>query len=114
MRAGRIRYRVSIQKPVVLKNDSGEVIVDRWVEVARVWVAVEPISGSEYMTASQFRASITRRLRMRWRPDIDSSMRVVADDGVIYSIDTVMPTRGLTRELQLMCSSGVITDGGQP
>lgn len=114
MRAGPLRYRVSIQKPVVLRNDSGEVIVDSWSEVAKVWAAIEPISGREYMASTEFRAGITTRIRIRWRADVDAACRVVADDGTVYSIDAALPVKGLTRELALMVSAGVITEGGQP
>lgn len=114
MRAGTLRYPVSLQKPVRLMNDTGEVIVDQWAEFAKVWAAIEPVSGREYLASSEFRAQITTRIRIRWRPDVDASARVVADDGTVYSIDAAMPVRGLTRELHLMCSSGVITEGGQP
>lgn len=114
MRAGTIRSRISLQRPVRIKDDTGEMIVDQWSEFAKVWAAVEPITGREYMAASEFRASTTTRIRIRWRPDVDASMRVVADDGTVYSVDAVLPVRGLTRQIHLMCSTGVITEGGQP
>lgn len=114
MRAGTLRYRVSLQRPVVLKNDVGEVIVDSWSEIAKVWAAIEPIKGSEYLTSSEFRSQVLTRIRIRWRADVDATVRVVTDDGTVYSIDAAMPVKGLTRELHLMCSSGVITEGGQP
>jgi SPP1 family predicted phage head-tail adaptor len=114
MRAGTLRYRVSLQRPVRLKDDTGEVIVDQWAEIDRVWAAFEPVSGREYLASSDFRASVTTRIRIRWRPDVDATARVVADDGTVYSIDAALPVRGLQRELHLMCSTGVITEGGQP
>ncbi|MGF6932977.1 SPP1 family predicted phage head-tail adaptor [Paraburkholderia sp. UCT70] len=114
MQAGKLRYRVSIQRPLRIQNDAGEVIVDQWAEIARVWAAIEAISGREYMASSEFRAGITTRIRIRWRSDVDATARVVAGDGTIYSIDVAMPVKGLTRELHLMCSTGVITEGGQP
>lgn len=115
MRAGTIRYRISLQRPVVIRNDTGEVIVDQWVEFASVWAAIEPVSGREYLSSSEFRAQITTRIRIRWRPDVDATTRVVTqDDGTVYSIDAALAVRGLTRELHLMCSTGVITEGGQP
>jgi SPP1 family predicted phage head-tail adaptor len=99
---------------VKLKSDAGEVIVDRWSEFAKVWAAIEPVSGREYMASSEFRAGITTRIRIRWRADVDASVRVVDSIGTVYSIDAALPVRGLTRELHLMCATGVITDGGQP
>jgi len=114
MQAGRLRYRVSIQRPLRIQNDAGEVIVDQWSEIAKVWAAIEPVSGREYMASTEYRAGITTRIRIRWRSDVDASARVVGPDGTVYSIDVAMPVKGLTRELHLMCSAGVITEGGQP
>jgi SPP1 family predicted phage head-tail adaptor len=113
MRAGTLRNRVSLQRPVVVKNDMGEVIVDDWSEIAKVWAAIEPVKGSEYFTASEFRSHVITRIRIRWRPDVDGTVRVVNGD-TVYTIDALLSVRGLTRELHLMCSCGVVTEGGQP
>jgi SPP1 family predicted phage head-tail adaptor len=114
MQAGRLRNRVTIQRPVRIQNDSGEVIVDTWTDVAPVWAAIESVTGREYMASTEFRANVTHRIRIRYRADVDATHRVVDARGTIYSIDAVLPVRGLQRELQLMCSSGVVTEGGQP
>lgn len=113
MQAGRLRHRVTIEYPLKIQNESGEVIVDTWRELATVWAAVEPIAGREYLTASEIRAGVTTRIRMRYRDDITPEMRAT-HDGVIYSIDAVIPINLLGRELHLMCSSGIVTEGGQP
>ncbi|HEY2023568.1 phage head closure protein [Paraburkholderia sp.] len=113
MQAGRIRYRLTFERAVKLKNDAGEIIVDEWVVAFRVWGSIEPVSGREYLTASEFRAGITTRIRVRWRDDLDPSLRIVCA-GTIYNIDAILPVQGLHREAQIMCGSGVITEGGSP
>ena len=113
MQAGRLRYRFTFQRPVRMRDASGEMIVDGWLDVFTMWGSVEALSGREYLTSSEFRAGITSGLRVRWRPDIDTSMRVICD-GVTYDIAAVLPVKGLHKELVLMCNSGVVTQGGQP
>jgi SPP1 family predicted phage head-tail adaptor len=115
MQAGRIRYRLRFEKPMCIKDDTGEVIVDQWVEAFEVWGSLEPVSGREYMSASEFRAGVTTKVRVRWRAGLDASMRIVSkSDGTIYDISTILPVQGLHKEAVIMCSSGVVTEGGQP
>ena len=60
---------------------------------------------------------MTTRIRVRWRDDIDSTWRVIHSrktGQTIYNIDAVLPRYEGMSEMQLMCSSGVVTDGGQP
>jgi SPP1 family predicted phage head-tail adaptor len=113
MQAGRLRYRLTFEKPVRVLDETGEVIVDQWVEAFTVRGALEPLTGREYLSASEFRASITTRARIRWRSDLDPAMRIVCQ-GVTYEIDAILPVMGLHKEAQIMCRSGVNTSGGQP
>jgi SPP1 family predicted phage head-tail adaptor len=114
MQAGRMRYRLTFEKPVRIKDESGEVIVDQWIEAFTVWGSVEPISGREYLSAAEFRAGVTTRIRVRWRDDLDATLRIVHQDGTVYDIAAVLPVMGLHKEAQLMCGTGVVTQGGQP
>ncbi|WP_459252743.1 phage head closure protein [Paraburkholderia sp. RL18-103-BIB-C] len=114
MQAGRMRYRLTFEKPVRIRDESGEVIVDQWIEAFKVWGAVEPLTGREYMASAEFRPGVSTRIRVRWRDDLDTSLRVVHQDGTVYDIVAVLPVQGLHKEAQVMCGSGVVTEGGQP
>ena len=113
MQAGSLRFRLTFEKPVRLLDESGEVIVDQWIEAFTVWGSLEPLTGREYMSASEFRAGITTRARVRWRRDLDPAMRIRCN-GVTYDIAAILPVMGLHEEVQIMCQSGVVTSGGQP
>jgi SPP1 family predicted phage head-tail adaptor len=113
MQAGRLRYRLRFEKPVRISDESGEVIVDQWVEAFTVWGSVEPLTGREYLASAEFRPGVTTRIRVRWRDDLDTSLRVL-HAGTVYDIQAVLPVMGLHKEAQVMCGSGVVTDGGQP
>lgn len=113
MQAGSLRYRLTFEKPVRILDGDGEVIVDRWVEAFTVWGSLEPLSGREYMSASEFRAGVTTRARIRWRGDLDPAMRIRCK-GVTYDIASILPVMGLHEEAQIMCGSGINTSGGQP
>jgi SPP1 family predicted phage head-tail adaptor len=114
VRAGPLRHRVRLQAPVVaVSGADGEPVVERWDDVATVWAAIEPASGREWLASLEFRPQLTTRIRIRWRSDVTSAMRAL-HGATVYAIEAVLPGYAGRSELQLMCSSGVITDGGQP
>jgi SPP1 family predicted phage head-tail adaptor len=113
MKAGPLRYQVTIQRPEVDTDERGEAIVTSWVKVATVYAAIEPLSGREWLASAQFRPGVTTRIRIRWRDGIDASMRVL-HRSTVYNIDAVIPQFQGMSEAHLMCGDGVITEGGQP
>ncbi|WP_322046063.1 phage head closure protein [Paraburkholderia sp. J67] len=114
MRAGPLRHRVRLQSPIMhVSHEDGEAVVERWKDVAKVWASIEPLSGREYLASLEFRSGLTTRIRIRWRDDVTAAMRVL-HGRTTYAIDAVLPGYAGRAELQLMCGSGVITDGGQP
>lgn len=114
VRAGRLKYRVELERPIHEVLDTGEPIVALWETVDAVWAAIEPMSGREWLASQEFRPQVTTRITIRWRDDITSKNRVI-HKGVIYNIEAVLPNLiGNRPDLTLMCTSGVITEGGQP
>jgi SPP1 family predicted phage head-tail adaptor len=114
VRAGPLRHRVQLQAPIVrVSDEDGEPIVERWQNVAKVWASIEPATGREWLASQEFRAQVTTRIRIRWRVDVTSAMRAL-HGATVYSIEAVLPGYAGRSELQLMCSSGLINDGGQP
>lgn len=88
--AGSLRQRVDIECPIDDQNDAGE-IVRAWVVFASgVPASVEPISGREFIAAAKETSSVTARIKIRYRPDLDASMRV-KHGATIYSISAILP-----------------------
>jgi SPP1 family predicted phage head-tail adaptor len=113
VKAGPLMYLVTIQRPEVDTDVSGEAVVTAWTDVATVWAAIEALSGREWLTSAEFRPNVTTRIRVRWRDGLDASMRVLHRERV-YGIDAVLPQYQGMSEIHLMCTDGVITQGGQP
>jgi SPP1 family predicted phage head-tail adaptor len=125
IKAGPLNQRITIQRPIVVIDDSGEPVVDAWEDLPvepEVWAAIETMKGMEYLASAEFRAGVTTRIRVRWRDDLTSAMRVVfrlMNAGVVvretvYDIQSVLPQYQSMSEVHLMCADGVITEGGQP
>ena len=105
MRAGELRHRVTIQQKSVTRNTFGEEVVT-WQDVATVWAAIEPLRGREFFESQQVNAEVTTRIRIRYRPGITPTMRVVFGNRV-FDIQAVINVDERNRELHLMCREEV-------
>lgn len=76
MQAGRLRHRVTLQRRADTQSTSGEV-VPGYEDILTVWASIEPLSGREMFAAQQVQSEVNTRIRIRWRPEIDSTVRVV-------------------------------------
>jgi head-tail adaptor len=66
MRAGKLRHRVTIQRPVVSQDaDGGQLVA--WVDVTGVWARVSPVKMTEQLIAQQVDARLTHEVEMRGR-----------------------------------------------
>ncbi|MDL1909696.1 head-tail adaptor protein [Chloroflexi bacterium CFX6] len=103
MNIGKLRRRVKIyDKGTVTRNGPGEEIPAYDALVATVWAAVEPMSGREFIEATQVQADVTIRIRIRYRNDIRPEMRVVEGTHT-YHIESALDQFGEHRETWLMC-----------
>ena len=75
MKAGELRHRVTLQSPTETLNSINEV-VPTWTDVATVWAAVEPNTGTWVFQAKQANSNVKGRVRMRYRSDIQSNWRI--------------------------------------
>ena len=105
MRAGALRHRVQIQNYVEGVDEIGQPFYG-WETVATVWAAVEPLQGREFFAAQTAFSETTTRIRMRYRPGITTTMRILFE-GAFYNVQSVIEPHTRRRELQLMCKSGV-------
>ena len=75
--ASRLKERVSVQEPVASSDGQGGQQIS-WEVVATVWAEVSIVGngGRERETAQQTQAAAGYRVRMRYRADIDATMRL--------------------------------------
>lgn len=105
MNAGRLDQRVTIERHQFISQDpsTGEELRD-WVPVAAVWAAVEPLNGREFIAAQAVQSEVTTRIRLRYRPDLNTADRI-NHNGTLYDIQTIINPRSGNRELVLMCKA---------
>lgn len=104
--AGDLRHRVTLQANVTTRDEYGSTVT-AWQDVAIVWAAVLPSSGREFIAAAAARSEVTGKIVIRYRDDVDASMRVV-HRGKFYNILAVLPDADSGIEhLTLMVAEGV-------
>jgi len=97
----RLDKRVTIQMLSGAKDKYNQPL-DDWVDVCTVWAAIEPLRGREYFAAMVEHAEVTTRIRIRYRDDVDRTMRVVYGS-IVFEILHIIHPEFDRRELQLMC-----------
>ena len=109
MQAGKLDKQVVLSQLV-----TGSPAVDEfgqpnqsWEPVDTVWASLEPLSGREFWAQQQVQSEITVRLRIRYRDDVLPGMKATYS-GKSYMIQYIIDQGEAHRELQLMCSVGVI------
>lgn len=100
MRAGRLRWRVVIQKLSNQRDSLGQ-LVDEWVTVCRERAEIRDISGREYLASQAEQNQTDCRITMRHRNDITPDMRILCN-GVFYNIRAVLTDLKKTH-LELQC-----------
>lgn len=104
--AGRLRHKVSLQDCVERVDPATGARDKAWVEVAKVWAEIAPLSARDFIQSAALQSQVTTRITIRYRENVDASMRIV-HRGRIYDIAGVLPDKNSGLEyLTLPCSEG--------
>ncbi len=81
-----------------------------WTDFVRVWANFKTITGSAFSNSEFVSGDIevdrvTTSIRVRWRTDLRSDMRVVYN-GKVYDIKAVLPDEEMREFLDLAVSEG--------
>ncbi|RZI28275.1 head-tail adaptor protein [Pseudomonas sp. 770NI] len=107
MRAGDLRHRITLQSPEYTQDDITGEMTPSWVEVAKIWASVEPVSVNQFVSAATNQSKVSARIVIRYRKGIDPTMRILHRDK-IYNIEGVLADKVSGLEyLTLPCSEGV-------
>lgn len=107
MRAGGLRHRVTLQRPEHTQDPVTGEMTPSWVDVAKLWAGVEPVSVNQFVSAATSQSKVSARIVIRYRAGIDSTMRILHRDK-IYNVEGVLADKVSGLEyLTLPCSEGV-------
>lgn len=105
--AGVLRHRVRIEQLDVELDSDGE-RTETWSDAFGLLLPAEisPLSGRELVAAAAVQSKVGVRIRIRHRPGVSASMRVVHRD-IVYGIEAVTPdTDSGVDYLTLHCTHG--------
>lgn len=108
VRAGALRHRIQFEE-LVVDLDSDGAQEETWVAASPlVSASISALSGRELIAAQATQSKVSTRIKVRYRPGLKPSMRVVHRDRV-YQVEAVIPDpdSGI-RFVTLLCSTGVI------
>ncbi len=86
--AGTLRHRVTIERYIKGELDkNGFAAAGTWVKHKDVWAKITPLSAKDMLAAQAAQSQVVARMMIRYRTDIDTTMRVRHGD-VLYAIDS--------------------------
>ena len=112
MRAGRLRQRINLLKKTSHLDPAGQEVGGWEVVAEKVPASILFKSGMEKRRGEQTESVATYEVRIRYRGDVNSTMRVqhiLRGEEKLYEIESVGDPMGRTRELLLVCKE---TSGG--
>ena len=101
MQAGSLATSLLIQSPETATDPLGQP-VEGWTDVAQVWGNVRHLRGVEAIKAGAVTSTVSASIRIRYRPDLNAGMRVLAD-GRTYEIKAVLPDMQRREYVDLVC-----------
>jgi len=109
LQPGKLRHRLTLEEPLQTQNATTGEITTSWLEVAKVWAAIEPLSVREFTASASEVSKITTRITIRYRAGVTDEMRLYdASKDVYYDIHGVLSDKNSGMEyLSLPCSTGV-------
>ena len=90
MRAGELRHRIEIKEPVETRDSYGSVTIS-WQTLDTVWAAMWPLKVKEYVGLGQTQSELTHRVRIRFRDDVTTKMRLEFKERTMSIVQIINP-----------------------
>lgn len=103
MSAGKFNRRITLQQPATGQDEAGQPVAG-YADVCTVWAHIRHPSGSESLKADAQASTTKASIRIRYRADITSAMRVLHGT-TVYSIQSVQPDEVRREHVDLVCEA---------
>lgn len=106
MRAGALRHRCTLMRPVRIQNSSGGFHVT-WSEVGKLWADIALPTGRTSSLAEKLEATVSAEIQIRPRADAVAGNRLVhvwAGGSTTYLIEAPL-IDNVRSSLRLLCST---------
>ena len=85
--AGELRHRITVQVMGPDRDEDNYPIPSTWTDYKKLWAKVTHLSGKDLISAQANQSKVVARLKIRYRKDITTEMRIIYKDKV-YGIDS--------------------------
>jgi SPP1 family predicted phage head-tail adaptor len=107
---GRLRHRITIQRPVIVQNVTTGEQSTSWANVAQnIAAAIEPLSVREFIAAQSMQSEITTRIVIRYRAGLTANMRILHGSKIYNPAGWLADADSGLEYLTAPCSEGVNT-----
>ncbi len=101
IKIGDMRHRITFQSGAEIEDEHhGHTI--QWNNIATVWAKVDPVSGNEFYYSQQLKNTITHKITIRYRNDINVEMRIIFETRVM-KIESMINLEEGNRFILLRC-----------
>lgn len=101
MNPGRLNKRITIERLTRKKHENGEIIEDYEV-FKTIWAEIKPVSGNQFFVAKQINSEISHNVYIRYRSDLNPSMRIKFKDRA-FEILYLMNVNEGNQLMQIYC-----------
>lgn len=101
MNAGDLNQRIAIQSQDATQDALGQPVV-WWDDVVHCWASIKHQRGMAVVRADAQSSTVKASIRIRYRTDIDATMRVV-HGATVYQIMAVLPDERTRDFIDLVC-----------
>lgn len=107
--AGQLDQIITLQQRVPSVDGAGQdnYTFANLASVPEEWANAQPLRGGEYFAASQMQATVDVKFTIRYRSDLDSTMRVLWRGEPYDIVSPPIDPHGRREWLELMCVTGV-------
>lgn len=114
MNAGKLNRRVTIQQRTETRDPTYNTVVVTWATLATVWAQVQDMlpSRGEQIADGIDIARRPARVRMRYRTDVDTTMRLVVGGRTLRIVSG--PAEMGNREIIELMAEEITTGGQEP
>ena len=101
MKIGDMRHRITFQREIKTP-DGHKGFTMAWQDMIECWASVVPLTGREFFYSHQIKAEITHRVKIRYREDVTTKMRIKYEDRIL-EIESILDKKERHEELEIFC-----------
>ncbi|UYZ74096.1 phage head closure protein [Moraxella bovis] len=110
MNATPLRHRLKIYRPTNTRSLTGAVKVGQWEHALTLWGQFTPLSVKDIIAGRAQNSQITARAKIRYRDDIDGTMRVQYGGRMYEIVGEPLVDNGSGKEYLTLALKGVSND----